>query len=394
MPIPSASMMVRRPEVPRRGSPVANIVAIAVLALVVAAIPYAVANWGEISGGLRDRVDAIPELEAERDQAAAVGSESTLVLVTDRDDRLGAIAIAAAVDDGPATLTVVPTQLFELLPGYGDFRLAEALAFEGPDLAAVAVSNAFGVRIDRVAVISGAALSAALPRSVPIELSEDVLEQDEEVQFSIGMAGERSYDSSSVVELLTLQFESNAVAWVDRQAAVWKALLAEMEADPTLASRIFGESPAATALNRVAFNDAAVLFVPVTPVAVAGAEDGFQLEQADVAAFVSERLAHLALGAGERPRAEVLNGNGQILTTRSVVNALVGAGFQIVKTDNAENFDFAETLVVSQGRDNQDAAIRAAAVLGVGMVQLEVSTPSGVVDLSIIVGHDIATLRS
>ena len=63
--------------------------------------------------------------------------------------------------------------------------------------------------------------------------------------------------------------------------------------------------------------------IPVTPVAVAGADDGFQLVQADVAAFVADRLTHLALAAGERPRVEVLNGNGEILATRSVVDALV-----------------------------------------------------------------------
>ena len=151
---------------------------------------------------------------------------------------------------------------------------------------------------------------------------------------------------------------------------------------------------AAGALGRVSAREPEVSVVPAVPVAVAGANDGFQLAQSDIAEFVADRLSHLALASGVRPRVEVLNGNGEILATRSVVDAVVAAGFHVVKTDNAENFDFEETVVISQGRDNRDAATRAAAALGVRMVQLEVVAPSGVVDVSIIVGQDIATLRS
>ncbi len=386
--------MTRRPEIPRAGSTAANVVAILVLVIVAVAVPYVVSNWGEISGGLQDQVAAIPRLQAEREQEVATGSESTLLLAIDGSGKVGSLALAASVDGEPSTLTVIPSSLFDLLPGYGDFALSETVIFEGPELARVAVSNALGVRIDRVAAISSGLIAATPQMQLVIELSDAVIRDVDSGSVQLGQEGEALYEPAVVEQLLTLQFDGSPVAWLDRQAAVWRATLDKLAAVPTLPRDLLGEGQAATALGRVALNEPEVSVVPVNPVAVAGAEDGFQLVQVDVAAFVSDRLAHLALATGERPRVEVLNGNGEILATRSVVDALVLRGFHVVKTDNAENFEFAETVVIAQGRDNRDAAARAAAELGVATVQLEVVAPSGVVDVSIIVGQDIATLRS
>ena len=235
---------------------------------------------------------------------------------------------------------------------------------------------------------------SSLPLSLDVTLGEPVIEAGDETSFQVAEPGRRNYEPGTVEELLTLQFESSPVSWLERQAAVWRSLLDAMAVDSTLAAQILGDSRSAAALARVAAEDPEVSFVPVEPVAVAGGDDGFQLVQVDVAAFVADRLAHLALAVAERPRVEVLNGNGEILATRAVVEAIVASGFHVIKTDNAENFEFEETVVISQGRDNLDAAEAAAGILGVRMVQLEVAAPSGVVDLSIIVGQDIATLRS
>ena len=368
-------------------------VATVVLLLLFVAVLFLVANWDDWSSPLQDEVAEIPSLAAVQQQQEATGSESLLLLVMDRDQRTGAIVLAAAADDRASTVTLIPTLLFELLPGYGYFPLGEAAGFEGPELAQIAVTNALGVRIDRVAVVPSRHLSS-LPLFLEVELGEPVIEQGDEGSFQIAEEGIRSYDPTTLEELLTLQLESSPVSWLERQAAVWRALLAAMAADSTLAGQILGDTQSAAALARAAAGDPEVSFVPVEPVAVAGGDDGFQLVQVDVAAFVADRLKHLALATEERPRVEVLNGNGEILATRAVVEAVVAAGFHVIKTDNADNFEFEETVVISQGRANLDAAEAAAGILGVRMVQLEVAAPSGVVDLSIIVGQDIATLRS
>ena len=101
------------------------------------------------------------------------------------------------------------------------------------------------------------------------------------------------------------------------------------------------------------------------------------------------RLGHLLLRAGERPRVEVLNGNGRIGATRVVAEAVVRRGFRVVRTDNADRFDYATTLVIAQGEEAQEAAREVAGIVGAPAVYLEEAAPSLVVEVSIIVGLDI-----
>jgi len=86
---------------------------------------------------------------------------------------------------------------------------------------------------------------------------------------------------------------------------------------------------------------------------------------------------------------EVLNGNGRIGTTGPIAALLVDKGYRIVKTDNADRDDYAETRVIAQGREQQQNAIDVQRILGSGEVLVEVRQPSGIVDLTIIVGRDI-----
>jgi len=385
-----------RPEVPRSRSVLATAVATGVFLATAAFVVYLNSNWERLTTPLQDDVAAIPDLQAAelRAEQAAAGSRSLLILILDSDGRLGAVALAAGAEGATPTLALIPTTLFDLLPGYGDFALSEATLFEGPELARLAVANELGVRIDRVAQVPAGTI-ASLGGSLEVELSEVVIDAGEDASFAIAEPGTSGYEMALVERLLTTQFDSSAVGWLERQAAVWRALLPWLAADPARSSMLLGAGPGAEMLAGVAAGGATVSLVPVEPVAVAGASDGFQVVQADLATFVAERLGHLALAAeAKRPRVEVLNGNGELLATRSVVEALVGAGFHVVKTDNADNFDFAETIVIAQGRDNRSPAEDAAGTLGVKSVQLEVVAPSGVVDVSIIVGQDIATLRS
>jgi hypothetical protein len=68
---------------------------------------------------------------------------------------------------------------------------------------------------------------------------------------------------------------------------------------------------------------------------------------------------------------------------------VVRRGFRVVRTDNADRFDYPTTLVVAQGQDAVEAAREVAGVVGAGSVYLEEASPSLVVDISIIVGLDI-----
>jgi hypothetical protein len=61
----------------------------------------------------------------------------------------------------------------------------------------------------------------------------------------------------------------------------------------------------------------------------------------------------------------------------------------LIRTDNADAFDYPQTLVIGQGQHNEAFAREVAVALGRGSLQLEVRAPSSVVDVSIIVGEDI-----
>ena len=86
---------------------------------------------------------------------------------------------------------------------------------------------------------------------------------------------------------------------------------------------------------------------------------------------------------------EVLNGNGRIGATRVVAEALVRRGFRVVRTDNADRFDYTATLVIAQGEAARGAAQEVAGIVGAAVVYLEEAAPSLVIDVSIIVGLDI-----
>ena len=122
--------------------------------------------------------------------------------------------------------------------------------------------------------------------------------------------------------------------------------------------------------------------------AVGGPDAGYTLSGEAAANFVAQRLGYLVLRE-DRPRVEVLNGNGLVGTTRVVAQELVRRGYRIIKTDNADAFDYGTTQVVAQGRDNRAEADDVLRLIGAGDLFLELRTPSAVVDISIIIGADI-----
>ena len=189
---------------------------------------------------------------------------------------------------------------------------------------------------------------------------------------------------------------SDPLAWLERQAGVWEGVMLEIESNPAVAPRLaaFATSPgdverATRVIAGTAADGPGITVIPLERVAVTGTDAGFTVPFAPAAALVDSRMPHLDLADGERTRVEVLNGNGGVLATRKVAETLIRRGFRVIITDNADRFDYETTLVIAQGRDNRSEADRARLALGVGDLQLELRAPSGVVDVSIIVGLDV-----
>ena len=330
------------------------------------------------------------------EQSAPPGSEAMLLVVTDDDGRGAAFALLTTAPDGPAVLVTIPAPLYDLLPGYGIFPLGDAMAFEGTDLTVLTTSNALGVRIDGVLVLSAAELSSLVGDGVVIDLASPLLvEGDDGTVVRVAAEGERTRSGEVVASLFIEEGDGDQLALLERQAAAWEGVVRHVGNDAALVDQIADAAgpDAALAAGLFAAAGADDLEVTVPPLAQvgAGSDEGFEAQEAEVSVFVVRRLPHLALSDGPRSRVEILNGNGQLQTTRTASEVLVRAGYRIVRTDNAENFDFAATIIVAQGRANADEARRAVTALGTGDLRLELQAPSGIIDVSIIVGADIAT---
>jgi len=341
---------------------------------------------------LREVAAAVPEAEIE-ERTDLTGSRSALI-VLGRGPGDSAFALLAVSPEGSPTLTLLPSTLLGVVPGYGEFTLAEALAFEGPELAALTVTNELGVRIDQVLPLPPGALAAALPGAVALDLPVPLFAVEDGGLVQVLGPGPQQLAPSDVEMLLVDAGAGDPFEWLQRQAAAWRGILAVVAADPALADRIAapvvsGEAAVADLLLAAATAEDLLLgALPVERVTTVTGE-ALALSAGTATEFVPARLGHLLLRAGERPRVEVLNGNGRIGATRVVAEAVVRRGFWVVRTDNADRFDYAVTLVIAQGEEAQEAAREVAGIVGAEVVYLEEAAPSLVVEVSIIVGLDI-----
>jgi hypothetical protein len=86
---------------------------------------------------------------------------------------------------------------------------------------------------------------------------------------------------------------------------------------------------------------------------------------------------------------EVLNGCGRPGVAEQVASHLRGQGFDVMYIGNADDFDFAETLIVDRAGD-RDKAHAVAAALGEAPVVYQVSS-AFFVDVTVILGEDVST---
>jgi hypothetical protein len=377
------------------------IVGVVAVVSLTAAVALAVAGGDDLPGSYRAWADHLQTVAGDAaaapqdGEAGAVASDGLLLVVADDSGRGSAFAVLTTAEDGTAVLGVLPASLYDLLPGYGIFPIGEALSFEGPELAAMAVENAIGVRIGGILVVPARDLGSLIGGEVAIDLPNPLLEEQEDGSIlRIAAEGDLLRTPDVVGDLFTDRGSSELLSYLERQVAAWEGLVVHVAADPVLRASfaaLGGRSESlAASLFSVAGAGLEVTLVPVSQVG-GGDEEGFEMETEEVSSFVQRRMPHLALRSGPRPRAEILNGNGRVRTTRDVAEILVDGGFRIVRTDNAESFDFPTTVVLAHGEENTELAREVVTMLGTGELRLEAEAPSGIVDVSIIVGDDIPT---
>lgn len=323
-----------------------------------------------------------------------------LLGLTDERGSLVSIGLVASHSVEEPRLVLFPPSLAAVLPGYGERDISEAILFGGPDLFRLTVTNLLGIRIDAVGVATVDEVVSVVGDSVPVELSNPLIISDsggETVVFAQGLADR---DPGDLARLLTEQGDGDELAWLVRQGAVWEAMFAAAAVDAGVLDGLletFGlpSDVAYQSLSTAVVSDPLLISAIPTNRAVGVGSTGerYTLSTEEGAAFVTELIDYLQIADEPRLRVEILNGTGLVGTAGPVAKVLIEAGYRVVFTDNADRQDFEVSRFIAQGPGNQNAAVAVQRLFGTGDVFLEQRQPSGVVDLTIIVGSDLV-LRS
>jgi polyisoprenyl-teichoic acid--peptidoglycan teichoic acid transferase len=261
----------------------------------------------------------------------------------------------------------IPPYTYVNVPGYGDATVGDAVALYDPDLLTAAVENLIGIRVDALERSSLDDLAAVVDRLGGIEVEGELLDGAEVV--SSLTQGE---DDPVEAELRFVQWQS-VTDGILRASAGRAADLAE----------ILPEEIAAV-VAAAGSGGAEVLELPVSDIG-----SGLARPDAEaVRALVAERFVPNRTTSGE-VRLAILNGAGVPGIGERVSRVLLPAGFKVVVSGNAPSFDVEETQVIAEGEEFLQEAELAQRLLGVGRVYLG-EQPTGLVDVTVIVGRDFA----
>lgn len=345
-----------------------------------------------LSTWLRSRTPSDPTGEAPVASLPDTGA-SLLAIVLDDEGEAASIALVGAAAEGPNRVVLFYPSLLVTLPGFGENLYSRAPRFGGAELMDTATANLAGVRIDSVVMWTEQELAAAIGQELTVDLPTALLVQDESAEVVVAAQGVAQRTPEEVALFMVERGTSDELDHLQRQGGVWRAILAAAAEDAGLVGRLTAAAStpeaAHAALAGAATGEAVVTLVNATRIEPTGGEERYQLDGAEAATFVEANVPYLQLAEEPRIRIEVLNGNGRIGTTRPVAARLVEEGFRVVITDNADRSDYLETRIIAHGRENQEGAVAVHDVLGRGEVSIETRQPSGVVDVTIIVGEDL-----
>jgi hypothetical protein len=278
----------------------------------------------------------------------------TLLVVRTKTGPFGAVIGSTGSEDGAL---VVPMQAVVTIPGQGEGTVGEALGLP-PRQAATAVANLLGVWIDHYAVVGPGRLREAVDRAGGIPVGGDVVDGDGVVSL-LEDAGD---GATSAFQLVVGGLLSGEMTWRETDL---------VDADePSAALRSLDAAEGAQV-------GAVQVFEPADGVFRA---DPDELRRSLVDVF----------GGPDRQVVDVivLNGSGVPGVGELVAERIVPDGFRVVLSDNAQTFDHRETLIVVGSADDVALAERVRDLLGSGSVN--VSVPSGIAPITIVVGKDFA----
>ena len=311
-------------------------------------------------------------------------------------------------------IVYVPAHTAVEVPGRGLQGMGDALATGGLPLLLVSAESFFGIEIDHYLELprSGARTLfeelGALTVDVP---SEVAVAEGNDTRRLMLTPGIQELDSVGLSDLLyTVGDGSDDVELGARHLAFWDSVVNDFSGTPEQLRAAFANAGAAAdaagksggvegdglelvrSLAALDGTNLTLSILPVRQVSVGGAEL-YATDVDEVAEFVSTTLPGVPV-ATDLARVQVLNANGSPGIGERVAQKLVGKGFRIELSGNADNFNYKATKVITYDPSpaGQALATKARDLLGVGEVQVS-GQGQGSVDLTIIVGKDFLRTR-
>jgi hypothetical protein len=284
-------------------------------------------------------------------------------------------AVVGSGGDSPPAVVSLPSDMTFTVPGQGDGTIDQAVQFEASSLR-VAVSNLLGVWVDHYALLDREGLVALVDRMGGIGVD---LQEEFEAGDDVLGPGRVRLSGDQVDAYLDVHGRDTELRW----RLVLQALVAKR---PLLLPSDALQTDDASAVTAI-LDDAKGSAVQQIPVEDLGGNLRDPLIKADAEELPGFVSAAFGEGGGETIPVIVVNGSGEPGVGESVAAKIVPAGFRVVLSQNAEDFDRETTAVIASGDDHLEAAQRIREALGVGELQVT-RVPSGLADVTIVVGKD------
>ena len=308
----------------------------------------------------------------------------------------------------------VPAHTAVEVPGRGLQGMGDALATGGLPLLLVSAESFFGIEIDHYLELPRSGAETLLGELGPLTVdvpNEVAVAEERDTRRLLLTEGIQDLHPAALSDLLyTVGDGSDDVELGSRHLAFWDSVLKGFSGTPDRLRAAFRNAGAAAdaagnsggedgdpldlvaSLAALDGTDLTLALLPVRQVSVGGAEL-YASDVDEIAEFVSTTLPGVPV-ATNLARVQVLNGNGSPGVGERVAQKLVGNGFRIELSGNADSFRYKATKVITYDAspEGQALATEARDLLGVGEVQVS-GQGQGSVDLTIIVGKDFLRTR-
>ena len=326
-------------------------------------------------------------------------------------DAIASALFATDPATGNASIVLVPARMLSQVPGFGSASFGEALKFGGAQLANDTLANQLGVIIDDGWVATQADLAALVDGVAGVDVEVDTeLPGGKESSDVVLRPGQQHLGGQAAAAFATYGIPGQPeLGRLTRFQLVLAALLDKL---PKKAAQITPLVPVpkrqagSTATRPDAIAQSlqllaqarAVQQLTYKPIPVIDIDNGSDTEttRADpdqLAALVQADLAGSVPANDFRPdnRIVVRNGVGTAGVGQSVTRRLNAAGFSVVQTGNADNFDYklSQVLIFDSGDRAVSEGEAVAAALGLLADRVEVSVDQqSVADVIVTIGAD------